>query len=372
VGLALTCRRRTWYSRNVAIRCDLGRIKKMRILTALTVAIFAGVAPTVQAAGMTAAAQPLTLIHRYDLPDSIKGHFDHFAVDPAGKRLFGTAVEDRVVVVFDFGKGKMIKEIHGVDEPRAVVYRPDLGRLYVSDGAGALRIFDSNTFASLKTLKIAVDADPIAYDPGTKRLFVVNGGEKARHTYSSITVFDTTTASQIGEIQLDGLEIEGMTVETGGPRLFANNRGKNQLDIFNRYDFSKIAVWPVTRAKMNTVAALDESTHRLFVAGHQGRLVIFDSNSGKELQALPIGAGADDIAFDNASRRIYIAGGGGHGCIDVYKEIDADHYQSLGRVTTEPGAATARLIPELGEYVVMAPPQKGHPAQVLVFDVATG
>jgi DNA-binding beta-propeller fold protein YncE len=341
----------------------------MRILPALTAAICAGLALTVQA-GMTAAAQPLTLMHRYDLPDSIKGHFDHFAVDAAGKRLFGTAVEDKVVIVFDFGTGTLIKEIHGVEEPRAVLYRSDLGRLYVSDGAGALRIFDSNTFASLKTLPLAVDADPIAYDPATKRLFVVNGGEKAKHTYSNITVFDTTAASQIGQIQLDGLEIEGLTVETGGPRLFANNRGKNQLDIFNRNDFSKIAVWPVTSAKLNTVSALDESAHRLFVAGHQGQLVIFDSHSGKELQSLPIGAGADDIAFDAATRRIYIAGGGGHGSIDVYQEIDADHYHCLGRITTEPGAATARLIPELGEYVVMAPPKKGHPAQVLVFEVS--
>jgi len=47
----------------------------------------------------------------------------------------------------DFGRGKLIKEIAGVQEPRAVLYRSDLSKLYVSDGGGALRIFDSNTFA---------------------------------------------------------------------------------------------------------------------------------------------------------------------------------------------------------------------------------
>jgi hypothetical protein len=39
--------------------------------------------------------------------------------------------------------------------------------LYVSDGGGALRIFDSNTFAPLKSFSVSVDADPIVYDPVT-------------------------------------------------------------------------------------------------------------------------------------------------------------------------------------------------------------
>jgi hypothetical protein len=40
--------------------------------------------------------------------------------------------------------------IKGIDEPRGVLYRPDLKRLYVSDGGGALRIFDSTTFRPIK------------------------------------------------------------------------------------------------------------------------------------------------------------------------------------------------------------------------------
>jgi hypothetical protein len=69
------------------------------------------------AAGTPATAAPdapLKLAHSYPLPADIKGHFDHFGVDAEGKRLFGTAVEDRKVVVFDFGRGKLIKEIAGV------------------------------------------------------------------------------------------------------------------------------------------------------------------------------------------------------------------------------------------------------------------
>lgn len=344
----------------------------MQKLKVFVVALNLGLFPAqiLRAEGKAAAVPPLTLTHRYKLPASIHGHFDHFAVDPAGKRLFGTAVEDKFVVVFDLDKGVMINAIKGIDEPRAVLYRPDLNRLYVSDGGGALHIFDSKTFSPIKTLKLLVDADPITYDTATKRLFVVNGGEKAKHTYSNITAFDTTAGVQVGDMQVKGIEIEGMAVEKAGPRLFANNRDKNEIDIFDRQKLTQTAMWPVTKCEKNTVMALDESTHRMFVACHKGSLVIFDLNTGKELQALPIGEGSDDIAFDPATKRIYVAGGGGKGSIDVYKETDADHYELLGRIATAPGAATAHLIPESNEYVVMVPAHKNQRAEVLVYQVS--
>lgn len=338
----------------------------------LAVAVGAPAGAAAQAAATPAAVgavAPLRLAHSYALPADIKGHFDHFGVDPQGKRLFGTGVQDRKVVVFDFGRGKLIKELAGVQEPRAVLYSSDLAKLYVSDGDGALRVFDSNTFAPLKSFSISVDADPIVYDPATHRLFVVNGGEKAHHDYTSVTAFDTTALTQLGEVRLLGIEIEEMTVESAGPRVFANNRDKNQIDIFDRNDFHKIGIWPLSRLKRNTVSALDERGHRLFVAGHEGQLGIIDSDSGKELQILDIGPGADDIAYEAASRRIYVCGGGGPGSIDVFEQTDADHYRSLGRIATQPGAATGHLVAETGQYLVMAPAHAGKPAQVLVYSV---
>ena len=83
-------------------------------------------------------------------------------------------MEDKKLVIFDLSKGVMIHAIAGIEEPRAVLYRPDLSQLYVSDGGGALRIFDSKTYGPIKTLELLVDADPIVYDPATQRLFVVN------------------------------------------------------------------------------------------------------------------------------------------------------------------------------------------------------
>jgi DNA-binding beta-propeller fold protein YncE len=336
------------------------------VLSRLTAVIVASVSIGAWAAN----TPPLVLLHRYDLPAEVKGHFDHFEVDAAGRRLFGTAVSDHRVVVFDFGTGQLIKLIPGVDIPRGVVYRADLGRLYVSDGGGALRIFDSRSYALLNTLKMEVDADPIAFDPQSGRIFVVNGGEKAQHSFSHITVFDSSSEREVGNIELDGIEIEGMTVEQGGNRLFANNRALNHINIFDRNSLKPLTIWPVTRARGNTVAALDTQAHRLFVACNKGQLLVLNSDSGQELQVLSIGQGADSIAFDSASRRILVSSGGGGGAVDVYHEDDADHYSLLGRVVTEPGAATAHLVESLNQYIVMAPASGQRPAQVMVYGLA--
>jgi DNA-binding beta-propeller fold protein YncE len=318
-----------------------------------------------------ATATPLTLVHRYDLPARIKGHFDHFAVDPAGKRLFATAVDSHYLVIFNFATGKVLKLIP-LQIPRGVVYRADLRRLYVTDGAGWLRIYDSRSDALLKSLKLEVDADPIAYDPATGRIFAVNGGEKAGHTYSHVTVFDSAAERQIGNIKVPGNDLEDFGIEPNGPRLFVNDEALNQIDVINMRTLKTTAVWKLTLAKENFGAAIDERTHRLFVACRQGGLLVLDSDSGKQLQTLPIGFDTDYIAFDPASRRIYVSGGAGHGWVKVFEEEGANHYRSLGQVTTEPHAATSHLVASLGEYIVMTPSAAHRPAQVWVYKINPG
>jgi hypothetical protein len=112
--------------------------------------------------------------------------------------------------------------------------------------------------------------------------------------------------------------------------------------------------------------ALDEPNHRLFVACRSGHIVVFDTQTGKELQALPITKGVDDLAYDSASKRIYAEC---DGAVDVYEQSDPDHYKSLGKVETGPAAKTARLVPELNRYFVAAPQHGSTPAEILVFEV---
>jgi DNA-binding beta-propeller fold protein YncE len=122
-------------------------------------------------------AAPLKLIDTFKFPSAVKGHFDHFGVDLQGSRLFATPEDYKSVVVFDLKTGKLIHTISGITRPRAILYRDDLKRIYVTDGgAGDLKIFDGKTYSLLKSIKLLEDADSIGYDPATHYLYVENGG----------------------------------------------------------------------------------------------------------------------------------------------------------------------------------------------------
>jgi hypothetical protein len=72
--------------------------------------------------------------------------------------------------------------------------------------------------------------------------------------------------------------------------------------------------------------------------------------------------------FDPASKRIY-ATSGGAGVINVYKETDPDHYQSLGQVPSGPGGKTGLLAPQLSRLFVPVPGKAPATSAVYVYQL---
>ena len=313
-------------------------------------------------------AAPLKLATKYEMPAAVKGRFDHLGIDIGGNRLFVVGEEAAQVLVFDLSTGKYVRAIK-VDHPHAVLYREDLQRIYITDeGKGVLNIYDGKTYDLVKTVPLKVDTDSIGYDPATHYLYIDNGGDNAHETFTMLSVVDTTAATKLADIKVDGDTLEAMSLEKSGDRLFLNNPAKNEVEVIDRKTNKIASVWPVKLGKGNATMALDESAHRLFVGCRSGAIVIFDSQSGKELQSVPVGRGVDDLMFDPASKRIY-ATSGGTGMVDVYKETDPDHYQSLGNIPSGPGAKTGLLVPQLSRLFVAVPPKGTTPAEVYVYQV---
>jgi hypothetical protein len=310
---------------------------------------------------------PLKLVRTIKLPADVKGSFDHFGVDLKGHRLFATPEDYKAVLVFDLHTGKLIHTITGIGRPHAILYRPGLKRLYVTDGDdGALKVFDATTYRPVGSVKLLVDTDSIGYDPATHYLYIDNGGGDANQTYSMLSVVDTTAASKLADIKIDGDTLEAMALERSSPNLYVNNKAKNQVDVIDRAKRTLVASWPVTKAKTNVAMAFDEAHHRLFVGCRSGAIVVFDTGTGKELDALPIVKGVDDMVYDAASHRVYASG---DGAVDVYEETGPDHYKMLGKVTTGPRAKTSRLVPQLYRYFVAVPQHGGTNAEILEYEV---
>lgn len=316
------------------------------------------------------AAPPLVLTQKFKMPASAKGRFDHLGVDLRGNRLFLAAETAHEVLVFNLRTGQYLRAITGIGIPHAIFCREDLNRIYVTDGgAGELKIYDGQDYHLLKSVKLKVDADSIGYDPATHYLYIDNGGGDANETFSMFSIVDTTAGAKVADIKIDGDTLEAIALARSTALIYVNNRAKNQVSVINRQTRELVASWPVTLAKFNVAMSFDEAAHRLFVGCRSGAIVVFNTQTGKELQTLPIAKGVDDLIFDPATKRIIAACGSRGGSVDVYAEVDADHYQPLGQISSAPGGKNEVLVPRLKRLYVTIPPRQTAPGEVYSYRV---
>ena len=313
---------------------------------------------------------PLRLVQTIDVPGARK--WDHFGVDLKGNRLFVTSEEEPAVEVFDLRTNKHLQSLTEFKEPHNVVPFPDLKKIYVVDGeASEIKILDYVSYKLVGHTPLTIDADPVAYDPASKYLYVVNGGREAKTPTCLISIIDTTTGKKIADMTLETNRLESMAIEKSGSRLFVNMTGINSIGVVDREKRSVVQTWPITGGKDNVPLQYDEAAHRLFLVTRKpSKLVVVNADNGKEVASLDVADYVDDLAYDAAHHRLYIPGGGGDGAVTVVDERDADHYQVIATIPTKPGAKTARLVPELNKYYVGVPAKGAQPAQILVFDVA--
>jgi DNA-binding beta-propeller fold protein YncE len=315
---------------------------------------------------------PLTLVKTIDVPGARK--WDHFGVDLKGNRLFVTSEEEPAVEVFDLKTNEHLRSLTDFKEPHNVLPFPDMKKIFVVDGeASEIKILDYDSYKLIGRVALTIDSDPVVYDPSSKYLYVVNGGREAHTPTCLISVVDTVAGKKIADMTLETNRLESMAIEKSGQRLFVNMTGINSIGVVDREKRAVVATWPITAGKENVPLQYDESTHRLFLATRKpSKLVVVNSDNGKEVASLDVADYVDDLAYDPAHHRLYVPGGGGPGgtgAVSVVAQRGADKYEVIATVPTKPGAKTARYVPELNKYYVGVPAREGQPAQILVFDV---
>ena len=335
--------------------------------------LFVALASVFIAAGISIAdpAAPLKLAAKYNMPNTVKGRFDHLGVDLGGNRLFLAAETAHEVLVFNLRTGEYLRAIPDIQIPHAIFVREDLNRIFVTDGgAGEVKIFDGRDYKLIGAVKLKLDSDSIGYDPATHDLYIDNGGGDAHESFSMLSIVDTTGDKKTADIQIDGDTLEAMALDRSSPLMYVNNPAKNLIDVVNREARKVETTWPVTACKRNVALALDEAAHRLFTACRSGAIDVLDTQTGKELQSMPIPQGVDDLVFDAGSKRLYAAcRDDNNGAVVVYHEDDANHYSSLGTIASGPGGKNEVLVPQLHKLFVTIPPSETQPGAVFVYDV---
>src|SRR5260370_2591315 len=134
----------------------------------------------------------------------VKNHFDHLTPDLKNSRIFVVHEDNKSVEVYDIRSVKFVHSIKGIGVGHSVLYRPDIDRIFVTDGSeGALHMYDGTTYALLKTVKLLADADATGYDPITHYLYIANGGLDAKLNYGLLSIVGPNTGEPVCDSQVD-------------------------------------------------------------------------------------------------------------------------------------------------------------------------
>jgi DNA-binding beta-propeller fold protein YncE len=291
-------------------------------------------------------------------------------VDVEGKRLFVSGLENGSMEIVDLQAGRWSRSVPGFKKPQGIAYLAALNKLFVASGDdGMLRVFRGDTLALLDSIRLDLGPNRVVYDRDAKHVYVGYGGKDAGKDFGEVGIIDPRKDEKIGDIQVAAHPSE-LLLNRAGDVLLILVPSASEIQVADTKTRQVLSTWPVSSQRPGS-AALDDATHRLLVGTHTPpEMIAMDSQSGKEVAALPTVEGMDGVYFDANLKRIYISGGRGSevGFVYVYQQQDADHYTQIGKIPTRAGAGTSFWCPKLDRYYVAAPASASEDASILVYE----
>lgn len=278
--------------------------------------------------------------------------WDFVSYDPIAKRVY--ASHGTEVTVVDGGAGTVVGHVSGLNMSHGVIAVPSLGRGYADSGEPkTLIVFDLKTLKPLATLPVGEDSDAIAFDPVTKRVFVMDADGAA------FTAIDAQADKTLATVPLNAKPESA--VGDGAGHIFANLASSKEIARIDAATLKIAARWSVPTCESPHGLAIDTVTHRLFVSCQNSKLLAVSADDGRVVATLPIGQGTDSAAFDPKRKLIFSSNA--DGTLSVIAERGADDYVALPSVATAPGARTMTLDPETGRlFLVTADVEQTRPS----------
>jgi len=222
-----------------------------------------------------------------------EGGFDYITVDAKSHRLY--VPRSTHTMVIDADSGKTVADIAGQKHNHGVAVVPELGRGFISDGAGSIVIFDLNSNAVLGTVAAKDDADGIIYDKSTGLILVACGDAGVLITLKADA--DPKTAAIDAPIELSG-KPEYLATDGAG-KVYVNLVDKDQVVVVDLKARKVLARWPVAPGGSPVGLAIDTAKHRLFIGCRKPqKMLVMSTDDGKVVGDLSLAAGVDATRWD--------------------------------------------------------------------------
>jgi len=303
---------------------------------------------SIVATATAAAAQTPSSAGPYRVLRTVKaggeGGFDYVYADATNRKLYvprgGTAPR---VSVFDLDSLTPAGEMAGVSGHGAAV---DVKSGHGFASSRPVAMWDARTLKPLKTIEVQGGPDGILGDPSSQRIYVLS------HSAPNVTVINAADGSAAGTIDLGGAPEQA--VSDGKGHLYIDLEDKDQVAVVDAKTMTKTGAYGL-EGKCGTPAGLafDVKNHVLFVAcRNPATMTMLNSDTGKVLASLPIGAGVDGAVFNPATREAFSSQG--DGTLTVIKELGPTSFAVEQTVQTQLGAKTLTLDSKTNHILLIA------------------
>jgi DNA-binding beta-propeller fold protein YncE len=273
------------------------------------------------------------------------GGWDHVYADVDGRRLYvprtGTGAAARILV-YDLDTMKPAGTIAGVSAHAVAV---DSASGHGFSASRPIAMWDSKTLQIIKTIPVQAEPGSIVFDPFKSRVFVFSDGAP------NTTVIDAAAGTVAGTIALGGKPRQAAA--DGEGHVYVAIEDKDEIAVIDtaamtvsaRYDLDGIGAGP-------RGLAFDPKNKLLFVACANATMVYVSAKDGKFLYALPIGVGANAVAFNPATNEIFSAQD--QGTVTISRVSGPTNFAMVSDVETLKGAKNIALDTKTGKLYLVA------------------
>lgn len=262
----------------------------------LTPALIAG-AMFLWAAPATQAATPAYhVVDRIAGPD---GGWDYVRVDAKTGKVLVT--RGGAVMAVDTSSGKVNPAFAPGTRLHIAMPVGDGSEVLLTNGGSDTAVFvDAATGATLATAPTGKGPDAAAYDAASHLVLVMD------HAGGDVTLIDARTRQRVGAIEVGGA-LEEAAVDGQG-HAFVNVESKNEIAVLDLAARKVTARYPLAGCDGPTGLAYD-ARDGLLIAACDGATALVEARTGKVVDLLPTGKGADGVAFDPVRRLAFVPAG---------------------------------------------------------------
>lgn len=274
-----------------------------------------------------------------------EGGFDYVTADPVGRKLYvarsGPAGH---IAIFNLDTLAPVGDIPGVSAHGAAI---DTKSGHGFATSKPVTMFDTKTFAVLKSIDTGGNPDGYLDDPSTDRVYILS------HAAPNVTVLNAKDGAIVGTVDLGGAPEQA--VLDGKGKLFIDLEDKASIAVVDTKTLGVTARYDLTGKGDGCAGlAIDVKNGILFAACREPRnMVILSAADGKIITTLPLGAGSDGATFNPETMEAFSSQG--DGTLTVIKESSPTSFAVEQTLTTAPRAKTLTLDTRTGKlYLITA------------------